>query len=532
MAAWKAFWNPPAGGSGFESNRPSRYDWFWALYWNTAYDQLVSYVANYPVGSKLYRYTRGLRNPVGRYVDFYVANVWGGMLDLAAGDGRDRASALPIVTDDDALRAAIAKIWQWSNWSAKRNLAVLHSTILGDAFIKVVDRPASQRCYLQVRWPGEFSDVAWDDFGHIKSCSIEYQAEENGQSYRYKEVIEHPSVWGGETTRFRTFRNDRSWAYPENVDGSGMPVAEWVAPYDFVPVVHVPWVDVGQGWGSVGFVKSLRKIDAANALASQIADQVGKLVNTPLVAYGVQAGDVTAAQSEDGVPVLYVNRSPSEASIVPLIGDLNIEHGLAALDGQLEDIKQDLPELRLSEALRSGMSGEALGRAFSDVLAQIQAVRSNHDSGLVRAHQMAVAIAGASGYAPEFSGFNLASFGQGRLDHSIGGRPVLPRSSEEELQEIKDRWGMVKAAVDSGVPLATALREIAGWSPSQLRAMVRDEEQEKQRGADLTAMMLEEARRKMDTEGATTNTTTNKGQRMADSEPDGFDNEDEDSTGG
>lgn len=518
MAAWNAFWNPPAGGSGFESNRSSRYDWFWRLYWNTAYDTLSSYVANYPAGSKLYRFTRGLRNPTGRYVDFYVANVWGGMLDQAAGDGKETSSALPLVTDDDMLRAAIAKIWQWSNWSAKRNLAVLYSTTLGDTFIKVVDRPASQRCYLQVRWPGEFTEVAWDDFGHIKSCTIEYDAEDDSNTkFRYKEIIEHPSVWGGSTTRFRTFRNDQPWAFKENVNGQGVQVAEWTAPYDFVPVVHVPWLDVGQGWGAVGFVKSLRKIDAANALASQIADQVAKAVNTPLIAYGIQSGDVTATQNEDGVPILYVNRSPGEASIVPLIGDLNIEHALAALDGQLGDISQDLPELRLSEALRSGMSGEALGRAFSDVLAQIQAVRSNHDSGLVRAHQMAVAIAGASGYAPEFAGFNLASFAQGRLDHSIGSRPVLPRSSEEDLQELKDRWAMVKEAVASGAPLSTALREIMGWSKPMIRAMERDEEAEKQRGADLTTLMLEEARRKFDAGGGQAGQDSADGQ-MSDNE--------------
>lgn len=501
MAAWNAFWNPPAGGTGFESSKTNRYDWFWALYWNTAYDQLASYAANYPAGSKLYRYTRGLRNPVGRYVDFYVANVWGGMLDLDAGDGRDTASALPIVTDEDTLRPAIAKIWQWSNWNSRRNLATLYSTVLGDAFIKIVDRPSLQRCYLQVRWPGEFTAVEWDDFNHVKSCTIEYQVEDGKERYRYKEIIEHPAVWGGSRTRFRTFRDDRPWAYPANADGSGTPMAEWQAPYDFVPVVHVPWMDVGQGWGATGFVKTLRKIDAANALASQIADQVGKLVNTPLVAYGIQAGDVTTTHSEDGVPILYVNRPPSEAGIVPLIGDLNIEHGLAALTAQLDDITQDLPELRLSEALRSGMSGEALGRAFSDVLAQVQAVRSNHDSGLVRAHMMAVAIAGASGYDRVFSGFNLASYGQGRLDHGIGSRPVLPRSSEEELGEEKERWTMIKQAVEAGMPLPTALREIGGWSKAQIRQMEREEEAARSRQADLTEQMLEEARRRFDQAG-------------------------------
>lgn len=500
MAAWNSFWNPPAGGSGFEVNRSGRYDWFWALYWNTAYDNLATYFANYPTGSKLYRYTRGLRNPVGRYVDFYVANVWGGLLDGQAGNGQETPSALPIDTEDDGLRAAIAKVWQWSNWNSKRGLATMYSTTLGDLFLKVVDRPGAAKCYLSVRWPGEVTDVVWDDFGHVKSITFEYRVDEEG-GYDYKEVVEHPSVWGGETTRFRTFRNGRPWAFAENADGSGMPLAEWTAPYDFVPVVHVPWQDVGQGWGAVGFVKTLRKIDAANALASQIADQVSKLLNTPLVAYGIQAGDVTVTHSEDGVPIMYVNRSPSEASVAPLIGDLNIADALAALNAQLDDIQQDLPELRLSEALRSGMSGEALGRAFSDVLAQIQAVRANHDSGLVRAQQMAVAIAGESRYAREFAGFNLMSFAQGRLDHAIGSRPVLPRSSEEELAEAKERWLMVKEAVAAGVPLATALRTVAGWSGQQVRQMEREQEAERTRTADLTAVLLEEARRRFDAEG-------------------------------
>ena len=501
MAAWNAFWNPPAGGSGFESRRTSRYDWFWSLYWNTAYDQLSSYMANYPSGSKLYRYTRGLRNPVGRFVDFYLANVWGGMLDLEAGDGRERPSALPILTDDDTLRAAISQVWQWSNWASRRNLVVMHATTLGDAFIKVVDRPSSQRCYMQVRWPGEFSDVQWDDFGHIKACTIEYQVQDGSESYRYKEIIEHPRVWGGERTRFRTFKNDRPWAFADNQNGGGQPVAEWEAPYDFVPVVHVPWMDVGQGWGAVGFVKTLRKIDAANALASQLADQVGKAVNTPLVAYGIQAGDVETRYSDEGVPILYVNRTPSEAGIAPLIGDLNLEHGLAVLAGQLDEITQDLPEMRLAEALRSGMSGEALGRAFSDVIAGIQAVRSTHDSALVRAQMMAVAIAGASGYGRAFGGFNLTSFNQGRLDHTIGSRPVLPRSNAEELAEVQQRWAMIKSAVEAGVPLATALREIGGWTSAQMRQMERDEEAAKNRQADLTEMMLEEARRRFDRAG-------------------------------
>jgi len=498
-AAINRFWNPPRGDAGeFGAGRVGRYDWFWQLYWNTAYDDLESYFTNYPAGSTLYKYTRGLRNPIKRWVDFYVANVWGGPLDLDAGDGRSVPSALPIVTDDEKLRRAIGRLWTWSNWNSKRSLAVRYSATLGDCFIKVVDRPLLQKVYLQVLWPGDVAEATWDDFGNIKRAVIEHDAvdPETKRTYTYKEVIEHPATWGGRFTRFTTYRNGGEFGYPENSD-----LAQWETPYDFLPMTSIPWMDVGSDWGSVGFIATVRKIDAANALASQLADQVGKAVHTPLVMFGVQAGDVTVAQPDaDGVPVMYVNRPPSEASIEPLISDLNLDHGLALLDAQIAEIQEDLPELRMAEAIRTGMSGEALGRAFSDVMANIQACRANHDSALVRAQMMAVAIAGASRYHADFAGFDLNSYAGGRLDHGIGSRPVLPRSTEEELDQAARGWTMVKEAVASGLPMATALREILGWTGEQMAEMAAEQAGE----ADLTAMMLEDARRRFD-QGSTGN---------------------------
>lgn len=465
-AAYGAFWNPAAGGSGagHARQRLARYAWLWGLYWNTAYDDIGAYLATKGAGAKLYRHTRGLRNPVGRWVDFYVANVWGGMLDLAAGDGSREPSALPIVTDNPALRPAIAKVWQWSNWAAKRNLATLYSTTLGDVILKVVDRPAARKVYIQPQRPDAYTELEADDFGFVKRAVIEEDLlDAQGRSYTYREVIEHPSAWGGPTTRFSTFRNGQPHGYAEN-DGQ----AVWEVPYDFVPVVRIPWQDVGEAWGVVGYVKALAKIDSVNALASQLADQIGKAVNTPLVAYGIAAGNLTVRADADGVPVVYV---PNEAArLEPLLGPLNLSEALASIDAQLADIKDDLPALKLAEALRSGMSGEALGRAFADVVAQVQAVRGNHDAGLVRAQQMAIAIAGASGYDPVFRGFDLASYAAGKLDHAIGSRPVLPRTPDEELAAMERRWKLVNDLAAGGeVPLETALIEVLGWGPEKLR---------------------------------------------------------------
>jgi len=478
MAAIKSFWNPTLAGSAYAANRLQRYDMAWGFYSNTVYDNLAAYLAaTYPSGSQLYRYTKGLRNPVPSWCEFYVTNTWGGVLDLMAGDGGEKPSALPILTDNDALRPAIAKLWQWSNWNSKRNLATLYSAAMGDAFIVVVDSPAAGKAYMQVRRPSEFTDLEWDDFGHIKQATMEYKAEdERGVAYTYKQVIEHPAVWGGAFTRYSTYKDNRPFAYPENVQ-DGQATWQWQVPYDFVPVVHIPFKDIGEGWGALGYSATLHKIDAANALASLLHAQVGKTVNPAYVAYGVQAGNVTVdSTQQDEIPILYINKPPSEAKLEPLVSEIDLAGALALLDSQLADIARDLPELRMSEAMRSGLSGEALGRAFSDVAARVEAVRANHDSGLVRAQQMAIAIAGASGYDAAFRGFDLNSYRAGRLDHGIGDRPILPTSNAEEVDTAGKQWVQVTQAVSAGVPIETALEKIMGWDDDDMDAFAAQQQ--------------------------------------------------------
>ena len=480
IQAYRAFWNPSLTDSSYESNRLARYQMAWGFYQNRVYDNLTSYLAaTYPAGSQIYKYTKGLRNPIPAWVDFYVTNVWGGQLDLEAGNGQEKPSALPIITENDNLRPAIAKVWQWSNWNAKRLLTTINSAALGDAFIVVVDSPRAGKAYMQVRRPSEFTSIDWDDFGHVKRCVIEYKTQDDdGKAYDFKQVIEHPSVWGGKFTRYTTYRDGKLYAYPENVQ-DGQKTAQWEVPYDFVPVVHIPFKDVGEGWGALGYSATIPKIDAANSLASLLNTQIGKTVNPILLVYGLQSGGVTITTGDEGqdeIPMLYSPKSPTESRIEPLVTTLDLTGALALLDAQLANIAQDLPELRMSEAMRSGLSGEALGRAFSDVAARINAVRGNHDSGLVRAHQMAIAIAGASGYDPAFRGFDLNSFKSGLLDHGIGDRPILPTSASEAVDTRGKQWDQVTKAVTAGMPLETALREIMGWEDDDLAQMDKDQQ--------------------------------------------------------
>src|SRR3990172_5678291 len=64
-----------------------------------------------------------LRNPAHRAVEFYVSKLWAG--------------PLPIVTKNARLPDAIAKIDEWSNWGAQKQLAARWLANFGDLFVKI-----------------------------------------------------------------------------------------------------------------------------------------------------------------------------------------------------------------------------------------------------------------------------------------------------------------------------------------------------------------------------------------------------------
>lgn len=89
------------------------------------------------------------------------------------------------------------------------------------------------------------------------------------------------------------------------------------------------------------------------------------------------------------------------------------------------EIERDLPELSLHR-LRDGgnATGPGIRAAYNDASARLIKLQSNYDAGMVKAHQMAVAIGGYRGYEG-FEGFGLDSYARGDLDHSIKPRAIV-----------------------------------------------------------------------------------------------------------
>ncbi len=147
----------------------------------------------------------------------------------------------------------------------------------------------------------------------------------------------------------------------------------------------------------------------------------------------------------------------------------------ANIKDHITELERDYPELKVDMANASGdISGRALRINRAPAAAKVDQRRPNYDNAIVRAQQMAISIAGMRGYEA-FKGFDLDSYADGKLDHSIGIRPVFGNDPMDKLEESKEFWGNAKLAKEAGVPLVVYLKE-AGWDEDKIKGLVDSDE--------------------------------------------------------
>ncbi len=494
----EAFMYPDLDGEvstdyGDFDNRKARNDLLWAYYMGNAYrEALHSWSRSMKATFGLYKYTRDLYNPAYELGQFYRINLWGGYLDAAAGDGKQEPSALPIYIPDttneataDALRQSISLFWQWSNWGAQRNRAALHGSVLGDAFIQIVDNTQHERVYAKIVHPSLIKLVDEDDFGFVKGYVIEYERMQPGTINKviYTEIVSRD----GDNVVYETFANGKPQAWGDAVDDSGNAASTWSVPYGFVPMVHIRHNDMGLDWGVSEMLPHLGLFREVDDQASKLNDYVRKTVDAPWLLAGVekpvnnpQASGRAATENRpepgrEETPMLYSR--DANAKPHPMIAPLDIEATGSNIDRLLGKLENVYPELALSKLRASGseMSGRAIRLIQRDAEAKVQTYRGIYDSALVRLQQMAVAIGGWRGYEG-FEGFGLDSYNKGDLTHAIGKRPVFANDplDEEELESARVK--NVEGAVRSGWPLDVYLRARDYYDEDTLAALVGSEE--------------------------------------------------------
>jgi hypothetical protein len=488
---------------GDYQSRLVRYSTYWAHYENNVYREVHLWSAILKGTYDLYRHTRSIFSPAYRLGEFWANHILGGSLDPLAGDGVSRPSALPIVTENELIRAPIGQVWRDSNWQDKKEIWTRFGAVMGDSAVMVVDDPVKQKVQFKVIDPRTLRDVVRDSYGNVKAYVIEELRPDPEATAligpvpyaTYTEACERV----GESIRYATFRNGDPYDWRAYADGDARAgtLTEWTEDYGFVPLVFVQHRDVGQGWGWSEFQPSVSKLHEVDDVASKLNDWIRLTVDCPWLftgvvpqgqseAMGVPASseliisvDADVPKGRSDIPVVYSNDKDTRAQ--SLVAPLDVAAVSAHLQTVLQALIDDHPEL-LADAIGPNASGEARKVAREKVEATVLQRRSGYDDAMVRANQMAISIGAQKGY-PGFEGFDEGSYSRGELDHSIGQREVFATDPAAKIAESMARATVVKTLVDAGISHESALRQ-AGWSEDDIAAEIKAKEREETKALD------------------------------------------------
>lgn len=451
--------------------RQLRYRIYWSFYENTAYRNIHKWATSYRNQHGLYKYIRNIFNPTYRLGEFWKAMTWGGMLDDEAG----MTGAIPIQTNNEALRPVIARLWRESNWNVNKDIMTLQGSILGDVGIKIVDDAQRGLVRLEVIHPGMIRDVQVDPAGYVKGYELEEETTgPDGRKHTYTEIASRD----GDLVVYQTLIDGRPGAW--QTDAAGDLVDTWSVPYTFTPFVILQHNNVGLEWGWSEIHPLRSKIHESDDLASKIHDQIRKMVDAPFLFAGVkkpstqpETSGATPTQSRpepgrEEIPAIY-STDPA-ASATPLVAPLDLAASTQELQQVLSEIERDYPELQMDIWSAQNTSGRALRTARQRAEIKVKQRRGAYDSAIERAHQMAIAIGGWRGY-PGYEGFGLESFDRGALDHSVADRPVFSRDPMDDIEQAAAFWDAAGRAINAGVALEAYLAEM-GWDEERIRRAV------------------------------------------------------------
>jgi len=429
-----------------------------------------------------------LRNPAHRAVEFYVSKLWPGPLE--------RALPIVIPKSNTKIKDPILKIWEWSNWGAQKQVAARWVSNFGDLFVKVAQKKEGEvvtRVYLDPIKPKYVTVLETDERGFITFIRMDVpDAEET-----------HTEVWSKSAGNYRVWKHNRTLETP--LEQLGAPKEQKTFEqlgFDFIPIVHGKFQDIGETRGIGCFVHVLDKIDEANRMATRL-HQILYRYNKPTNAITANAMDasgkplpppkITGRDGSDSSGKLKLGDDdlfelPGMAKLEQMVPNIQYNAALDILKAQMQEISTDLPEILYYELKEKGeFSGRALQTMLGPAIDKVIEARGNAETALVRADQMALTIAGIHG----LEGFkDLGNFDKGDLAHSFADREVIKLDKKERAEN-------VKADVESGMALEFAMKQ-NGYTDDEIAANRTALAEQKKGEADVLGKLVLDAMRNRD----------------------------------
>lgn len=417
-------------------------------------------------------------NPVPTVVAFYVANVLSGTPSIQAAAEK---------ADSVALAAAVAQIWEWSNYQSLRGQLTLTAAVLGDVFLKVAEKREGAEepvtaVYMQDVDPRR---VVWweaDERGFLTAVRIDTPRLDSvfsGEQRRHTLVELWRKAWpdghplagqGGvafyEIGAAQSAADDRL-GEPKAIQS----FAE--LGYDFIPMV---WARVPTPWYAQRDSIDLYNLRCWNAdrlnapmwiVKSNMLDTKGAPLPAP------RLNEEALARMKDETHYLDVAHGAARILYLPGKSDLqpsSAPSDLAALNVRLDALKQGiidaLPEYRVATLDASTqLATETLQLLLGQATQRVLDVRAELERALVRAHMMALTIAQLADLRPDLFGpGRVGIYEDGMTNHRFTERGVFAKTAAAKAEELATLSG-------AGATIEGAAR-VAGYDERQVEDLV------------------------------------------------------------
>ena len=429
---------------------------------NGLYDTIQAYMEENDIWTPE---MQAIYNPAHRAVEFHVSHLWPGPLDRA----------FRITTSDEKVSKAINQVWKWSNWESKKQLASRWFAMFGTLFIKATVRKDAKQVRQQLiksRYVTEFDCDSSDFITYIRIDSKKSRLDKAGRPENYVRT----EVWHKKNNTYRVYEHKHSRTTP--VSQLGNPVEQSAITdfgVNFIPFVHAKFKDIGEPRGLGVFVPTLDKIDEANRIASRL-HEIAFRFNRPHIA--VSSNDHDAQGRPLPAPKLFDKTGkeieseddlktrdkslfflPGVTRMDMMVPNINFSAHLEELTDQMNEIKQDLPELRYYDIREpSNISTATMRLMLAGAIDRVLDARGNAYAALVRVNQMALTLGKVNG----FDGFtDLGEYESGKLDHSFAEQEVLPLTNQERAES-------VKVSVEAGMDILLAMKQ-NGYTESEVK---------------------------------------------------------------
>jgi hypothetical protein len=454
------------------------YRWYYEN--NALYKRLSTALRGTP-GAPALDGIRPLENPAHKAVEFYSAKLI-------------PADLLDTVEASEKLKEQIEQIWKWSNWHQRRRVASRWLSMYGNLYIKIASSEDESRVYFQLIDPRYVTYFETDERDYFTYLRMDTPQERRSDDNKDLETYTVTEVWDKERETYRVWEHDEGQqAELDKIQRVGKLVESQVLAersprtanpndqrrytgFDFIPVVHSKFRDIGGDLGLSAYAHCIEAIDQLNlmltrldnmlfpkihlALKAQAMTPEGRPIDAPVIDANLAE---TATEGEvDTVDVkgTVMWRLPGMTELDSVVPSIDFASHIEAVDKALERLEKMLPELsyyRLRDMQE--ISGRAARILLSDILDRVEEARDNLFAGLIRADEMALTIAKVM----KLDGFeSVGDYKTGKLEHTFDPPDVFPISDLEkaEGQKMQAEADEVRMRV-YGLPLSY-IREEAG----------------------------------------------------------------------